>query len=177
MYRIHREQLGSFADKETHKWEPYKKAFYKARYHMSLDGRKCVSVDPFARNCTWATYRNDINPETSATYNMDAIDFLKHIKSEIGEVDLFLFDPPFSQRQASDKYGSISNVYTKPGYVKECFDLMISMLRPRGRIIKLGYNSTRHNEILDLIELTIMNFGGNRNDVIMTIWERGSCKL
>ena len=35
-----------------------------------------VSVDPFARNGTLATITNDINPNTSAQYHMDAIEFL-----------------------------------------------------------------------------------------------------
>ena len=35
-----------------------------------------VSVDPFARNKRWATYTNDLNPETEAEYHMKANDFL-----------------------------------------------------------------------------------------------------
>jgi len=105
---------------------------------------------------------------------MDAIDFLKHIHNEIGLVDLILFDPPYSQRQSEDKYGGITNVYTTPGYVKDIFTQMVRMLSHRGRIIKLGYNSTRHSDCLELVDIELLNFGGNRNDVILSIWEKTS---
>ena len=35
-------------------------------------------IDPFARNCTLAyPFTNDINPNTKAVYNMDALDFIE----------------------------------------------------------------------------------------------------
>ncbi len=174
MYRITRVKQPTGANAETHTWPAYKTAFHRSRMAITMQDRSCVSVDPFARNCRWATYRNDINEETKAEYHMDAIDFLKHIHNEIGLVDLILFDPPYSQRQAEDKYGGITNVYTTPGYVKDIFTQMVRMLSHRGRIIKLGYNSTRHSDCLELVDIELLNFGGNRNDVILSIWEKTS---
>ena len=39
--------------------------------------RDLISIDPFAGNQKCATYLNDLNPETTAEYHMDVIDFLK----------------------------------------------------------------------------------------------------
>src|SRR5687767_8604111 len=33
------------------------------------------SVDPFARNSEWATYRNDLSPDTTAQTHMEAADY------------------------------------------------------------------------------------------------------
>lgn len=38
-----------------------------------------VSVDPFARNKNWFTYTNDLNPNTSAMFHMDAENFLIYL--------------------------------------------------------------------------------------------------
>ena len=38
------------------------------------------SVDPFARNSEWATYRNDMSPATTAAYHLDALSFLKELE-------------------------------------------------------------------------------------------------
>ena len=46
-----------------------------------------VSVDPFARNKDWFTYTNDLNPETSAQYHMDAVEFLEMLKEKNVFVD------------------------------------------------------------------------------------------
>ena len=36
-----------------------------------------VTVEPFARNCDWFQFTNDINPKTIAKYHLDAREFLK----------------------------------------------------------------------------------------------------
>lgn len=50
----------------------------KALLSRWLDGRKCI-VDPFARNCRLAHWRNDLNPDTAADFHVDAREFLKMI--------------------------------------------------------------------------------------------------
>jgi len=44
--------------------------FVKRYLHSAV-----VSVDPFARNKRWATYTNDLSPDTMAEHHMDARDF------------------------------------------------------------------------------------------------------
>src|SRR5512133_3868823 len=57
-----------------------------------------VSVDPCARNKRWATYTNDINPNTEAEYHMEARAFLAEMVRQGIAADLIIFDPPYSPR-------------------------------------------------------------------------------
>ena len=123
-------------------------------------------ADPFARNCEWGTHTNDIDPSTKAQSHMDALEWLKTLPT--GEFSYVLFDPPFSARQAKKYDAGHVNVYTDPGYVKNCFKEIFRILTFHGKVLKLGYNSSRPNGF-DLKSGWIVNFGGNRNDVIMTI--------
>jgi hypothetical protein len=66
-----------------------------------------VSVDPFARNNTWATHTNDINPQTSAQHHMDAVAFLRMLQASGVKADLVILDPPYSPRQISECYREI----------------------------------------------------------------------
>jgi hypothetical protein len=63
-----------------------------------------VSVDPFARNKRWATYTNDLNPETQAEFHMDAAAFLGLLRALGVEADCILLDPPYSPRQIAECY-------------------------------------------------------------------------
>lgn len=58
-----------------------------------------ISVDCFARNNTWCTFTNDLNPNTEATYHLDVRDFLKVLSEQNIVADLIVFDPPFSPTQ------------------------------------------------------------------------------
>ena len=84
--------------------------------------------------------------------------------------DLCIFDPPFSGRQSDEKYDGHINVYTDPGYVKKCMIEVGKILKPGGYLLKFGYNSSRHLKCLELVKMWVVNFGGNRNDVIVTLW-------
>ena len=148
--------------------ETHKSTYFKQIYSDLPILKDTIIIDPFARNCELATITNDINPDTNANYCMDALDFLCMLPSEMA--DIVIFDPPFSRTQNKRKYGEIANVYTKPGYVKKCMLQIIRILKPNGVLMKLGYNSTRHLPALELNKLYIVNFGGNRNDVIVSIW-------
>lgn len=66
--------------------------------------KSSISIDPFARNCEWATYTNDLNPDTKAQYHMDIIDFLSLLTTK---ADLVIFDPPYSTRQLKECYAAI----------------------------------------------------------------------
>ncbi len=129
--------------------------------------------DPFALNNTlgWP-FTNDINPNSKADYNMDAIDFLNLMVMEGHEFDLILFDPPFSFRQADRYVGSVTNVYTAPAYVKRCYESMYKIVKPGGYILKFGFNSTRDHKGLTLVEMWCINHGGNHNDTLVTLWQR-----
>lgn len=55
-----------------------------------------VSIDPFARNCGWATYTNDLSPDTTAGYHLPASEFLELMVERGVQADVVLFDPPYS---------------------------------------------------------------------------------
>lgn len=134
-----------------------------------------VIVDPFARDCTWGTITNDIDPTTQADYHYDALEFLGMMKTN--SVNAVIFDPPFSVRQANEKYEAGRNVYTIPGYVKNCMKEIVRILRPGGILVKCGWNSTRHNLQLEPVALYVVNTGGNHNDISISIWRIGNERL
>ena len=163
---FNRIQGGSSDSIDTSRSNYYKKMFKIASdlsFHV-----KGKSLDPFARNCTWAYLTNDLDLNTTAKYNLDALEFMKIQSSN--SIRLILFDPPFSSSQES-KYEFNSNLYASDSnkiskLYKECFRI----LKNDGVLLKLGYNSTRPHPGLELSHLSMINFGGSRNDVIATVW-------
>ena len=53
---------------------------------------------PFKEKC----HCNDLDPSISADSHLDALEFLKTIKT--GRAEIVLFDPPYSPRQVSEIY-------------------------------------------------------------------------
>jgi len=160
-------QGGTRDNIDTHKSKYFQQVMME---NIPITKTGSIVVDPFARNCIWSKHSitNDINPETDAMYHLDALDFLCMLPSNYA--DVVVFDPPFSRTQNIRKYGEIANVYTKPGYVKKCMLQISRILKLGGTLIKFGYNSTRHLPEFEMNKLYVVNFGGNRNDVIVTIW-------
>lgn len=72
-----------------------------------------VIIDPFARNNKWGNITNDLNPDCSTKYHLDARDFVKKILDEKGEefADIVLFDPPYC-------YDKETEIFTKRGWKK-----------------------------------------------------------
>ena len=166
-------QGGSYAGKDTSENSYYQKAFKKAcKLTEALEGE---IIDPFARNCTWGTIRNDLDPKTKAHYNLDALEFLKKMKSNSAKI--VLFDPPFSPSQEKKYTGGCQNLYADPSKISKMYKEIFRILKSGGVVVKLGYNSTRPNPNLELIDCQIVNFGGSKNDVIQTIWQLKTIKL
>lgn len=78
--------------------------------------RSKLSVDPFARNKRWATYTNDINPDTAAESHQDAEDFLLELAIRNIQADLLIFDPPYSPRQLKECYASFGRKMSARGW-------------------------------------------------------------
>lgn len=173
-----RMQGGSFEGRNTHEGHYYKMGFdymIKPQRSILTQIKDLRIADPFARNCPWASHTNDIDPETRAESHIDALLWLESLETEY--FDYVLFDPPFSKRQAEEKYNGHVNVYTDPGYVAKCFQQIARILKNGGKVLKLGYNSNRDSHLLDLEKGWLICFGGNRNDVIMTLWVKGQARL
>jgi hypothetical protein len=158
---------------DTHESKYYKKGFTKATNGLFQPLEIC---DPFARDCHWANHTNDIDPSTSATSHLDALEWLKTFDD--GVMDVVLFDPPFSPIQAERRYGKgMSNIYTQGGYLSDVYFESSRILKTGGRFLKLGYNSNRPHSTFELVEMWVTCFGANRNDVIMTLWEKNQSRI
>jgi hypothetical protein len=141
-----------------------------------------ISVDPFARNTLWATYTNDLNPNTSAAYHMDAEEFLKTLAADVaGLVDLAILDPPYSPRQISECY---SEAGLKTGMKDTQNAALYSrvkaalapLLSPSATVLSFGWNSAGMGKKYGFVpvEYLLVAHGGAHNDTICVAERRGT---
>lgn len=132
-----------------------------------------VSIDPFARNKRWATYTNDLNPNTAADSHCDAEDFLNQLKSKRVVADLVIFDPPYSPRQIEECYSGIGKK-TSTEDTQNCVlysrvrSVIPSVLSEDGFVLSFGWNSNgmgrKHG--FEIIEILLVAHGAAHNDTI-----------
>lgn len=130
-----------------------------------------VSIDPFARNKRWATYTNDINPNTEAQYHMEARVFLAEMVNLGVIADLIIFDPPYSPRQVSEVYSEIGLTATMKdtqtaNMKKECRQLMRRLSRPGTIALSFGWNTVGMGMEWETLETMLVCHGGDHNDTI-----------
>jgi hypothetical protein len=137
-----------------------------------------VSVDPFARNRDWATYTNDINPNTTAGSHEDAETFLRGLAVK---VDLALFDPPYSPRQVAEHYKAagreVTSDDTQNGRLyKRVRDALDAIMLPGGIVLSFGWQSVGMgvNRGYELIETMLVAHGGGHNDTICIAERKGA---
>jgi len=135
--------------------------------------KSVCSIDPFARNKDWATYTNDLNPETTAQYHMDAEMFLHGLADSKVKADLVLFDPPYSPRQISECYKSIGMEVgmkeTQSALLyKRVRDALMPVLAPGAIVLSFGWNTVGMGKGrgFELIEIMLCCHGGAHNDTI-----------
>jgi len=130
-----------------------------------------VSIDPFARNRNWATYTNDIDPNTSAKSHVDAEVFLKKLANDGVMANIGLFDPPYSPRQIAEHYRASGVVASSKDTqnarlyrrVRDALDLVI---QPGGVVLSFGWQSVGMGRGYELIETMLVAHGGGHNDTI-----------
>jgi hypothetical protein len=132
-----------------------------------------TSVDPFARDNTWCTYTNDLNPDTSAQQHKDAEDFLKDLDMLAVRADLGIFDPPYSPRQIAECYRGIGRKVgvqdTQNGRLyKRVRDALDRLMVPGSVVLSFGWQSAGMGKRRDyeIIEILMVNHGGAHNDTI-----------
>lgn len=132
-----------------------------------------VSVDPFSRNKTWATFTN---PTTQADNHVDAREFLLNLQKAGVMVDLVLFDPPYSPRQISECYQAVGRKVgmkdTQSAVLySECRNLIKDLVAPDGIVISCGWNTVGMgiNRGFELLEILLVCHGGAHNDTIVTV--------
>lgn len=138
-----------------------------------------VSVDPFARNKTWATHTNDLNPETKALHHMDAQAFLEQLASCAVKADLVIFDPPYSPRQISECYRGIGlEVGMKETQSAALYKRVRAAITPictdDAIVLSFGWNSVGMGvkRGFKLVELMLCCHGGAHNDTICIAEQR-----
>ena len=130
-----------------------------------------VSIDPFARNKRWATYTNDINPDTEAEYHLEARDFLREMVDKEIKADVIIFDPPYSPRQVSEVYSAIGLTVTMKDtqtacMKKECRTLMRQLSDVGTVVLSFGWNSVGMGKGWNTEEIMLVCHGGDHNDTI-----------
>lgn len=131
-------------------------------------------ADPFAGKNSPADTTNDLNPSTDADYHLDALEFLKGLKTSF--YDGVLFDPPYSITQAKQCYEGfgMDRLDIKPTsmqYWSECKNEMARILKPGGKVICFGWNSMGlgKNRGFEMQRILLVPHGGSKNDTIVTV--------
>lgn len=108
---------------------------------------------------------NDINPDLlrDGDLNLDAYDLAAWLGHE-HRYDTVVFDPPYSAHQAIVSYGT-----KRQQQVSHARDVVEYVLRPGGRVISLGFNSTgmSNSRGFEKEALLLVNCGGSHNDYII----------
>ncbi len=135
-----------------------------------------VIIDPFARNSTRGTIRNDLSLATDAEYHMDARNFCQMLSDRGVVADAVLFDPPYSPRQVAECYAgigrSVTRVDTQNGKMyREVRDGLDALLRPGGIAVSCGWNSAGFGKRrgYETVELLLVAHGGAHNDTIVVV--------
>jgi hypothetical protein len=138
-----------------------------------------IIVDPFARNSTRGTLRNDLNPATSAESHMLAEEFVEttHVVA-----DAVLFDPPYSPRQIAECYQQVGRQASTQDtqnsrLYKRVKDGLHVMLKPEGIAICCGWNSLGFGlgRGYEMLEVLMVTHGGAHNDTIVTVERKLPC--
>lgn len=134
--------------------------------------KSSVSIDPFARNKRWATYTNDLNPETAAEWHMEAVDFMNMLLKKGVQADLGIFDPPYSLTQVAKSYNDIGLKFkgdeNPSGGFPLVKDAFAKLLVPGAVCLSFGWNSVGigKKRRFDVEEIMLVCHGGCRNDTI-----------
>jgi len=143
------------------------------RYLDKLDYRDIV-LDPFAGSSPFKSFciTNDLDPEINANFHVDATDFLAKFSCE---VDLVLYDPPYSPRQVSEVYKKLGKTVnmqtTQSSYWTKHKKLISKIVRKNGFVITCGWNSGGIGKTngFEIIEILLVPHGGWHNDTIVTV--------
>lgn len=129
------------------------------------------SYDPFARNSSLAKYRNDLNPDTCATWHMDAEKWLLMMADTGNKADCIILDPPYSPRQISECYAAAG---LKAG-MKDTQNAALyarvrraarALCKPDTVVLSFGWNSAGMGKGFEQTELLLVAHGGAHNDTI-----------
>jgi hypothetical protein len=133
-------------------------------------------VDPFAKDCTIAKWRNDLNPNTKATFHLDALEFLRMIQNKVA-ADIVIFDPPYSKTQAKREYENIGRQFTMADSQRIWHEeryIINKLLKVGGIVISFGWNSSGMgiNRLYEIIEIKLLCHGEPHYDTIIIVEQK-----
>jgi threonine dehydrogenase-like Zn-dependent dehydrogenase len=119
-----------------------------------------------------AVVRNDINPDRDADTHVDVCEIADHFASQ--SFDTILFDPPFDEQQAEEKYDGMHamDVYAALEQFNE-------LVRPGGKVVCFGWNSWGMESFgaFERSRTLLLGRGPIHRDVIVTVDVRTSGQL
>ncbi len=134
--------------------------------------RSKVSIDPFARNKRWATYTNDLNPDTASEHHLEAREFLALMVERGVKADLVIFDPPYSPRQISECYSQIGREVsmedTQSKTWNEWKQSIAKVCTSNATVLSFGWstNGMGKKHGFEIAEIVMVAHGGVHNDTI-----------
>ena len=135
-----------------------------------------VIIDPFANESKFGTITNDLNPKTTAEYNLYADVFLQMLIEKGVKADAILLDPPYSPRQVKECYESLGLDVTSEDTqtsktMSKIRKLAAELLKKDGIAISFGWDSTGLGRINNVskLEVHIIPHGSTLRDTIITI--------
>ncbi|MBT9167799.1 MAG: hypothetical protein DDT19_01142 [Syntrophomonadaceae bacterium] len=133
-------------------------------------------IDPFAGDNSPAYWTNDHNPEKKTTYHLEALDFVKKMKTNAqAPFDGALFDPPYSYRQVSEHYKVLgkkaTQLDTSTQFYNRVLNPLADIIKTGGYCISFGWNTNGmgKNRGFEIVEILIVAHGGHHNDTLVTI--------
>lgn len=106
-------------------------------------------------------------------YQQDALTYLKSLPNS--STKQVRFDPPYTLRQLKEKYESKGIALTQhetQHYWQDLNREIFRILKPGGICIKFGYNTSRIQPSMEIIEQVNICHGGPHNDTMITIQRR-----
>ena len=132
-------------------------------------------IDPYCGLYSPAIIKNDLNPNSNAHYNLDALEFLNHLDSYGGKYDGCLFDPPYSLRQLKECYESVGikpePVVFNANYQAKQKDIISRIIKPGGKSICFGWHSNGIGKTrgFEIERILLVAHGRQHNDTIVTV--------
>jgi len=105
--------------------------------------------------------------------DVDCFDYLKTVNDNsfiYGELD-----PPYTKRQVSEHYkkngGICTGWHTSAGWIAKVKDEMARVIKPEGKVITYGYNSSGMGKKrgFEITRILLVSHGAEHNDTICTV--------
>jgi hypothetical protein len=116
-----------------------------------------------------------LNPDTQANDHLDAEDYLdllsEHYADDKVSFGLAILDPPWSNRQASEVYGTPNLYAADSAKMVRIGRKLGNLIQPGGYVIKCGYNTNPFHPSYECVEVRLVFHGGTASDTVFSVWK------